>query len=56
MVVERELEIRDFVAEQYLEEFGNLAKAGNTFVIPSNLSDIASMIALATGVVKKDAA
>ena len=42
------------IAEQYIEEFGRLAKAGNTFVVPSNLSDIASMIALATGVAKKD--
>jgi regulator of protease activity HflC (stomatin/prohibitin superfamily) len=40
------------VAEQYIREFGKLAKAGNTFVVPSNLSDIASMIALATGAVK----
>ena len=44
------------IAEQYIEEFGRLAKTGNTFVIPSNLSDIASMIALATGVAKKDVA
>ena len=44
------------IAEQYIEEFGRLAKAGNTFVIPSNLSDIASMIALATGIAKKDVA
>ena len=44
------------IAEQYIEEFGRLAKAGNTFVVPSNLSDIASMIALATGVAKKDVA
>ena len=44
------------IAEQYIEEFGRLAKIGNTFVIPSNLSDIASMIALATGVAKKDVA
>ena len=35
---------------------GRLAKAGNTFVVPSNLSDIASMIALATGIAKKDVA
>ena len=42
------------IAEQYIEEFGRLAKAGNTFVVPSNLSDIASMIALATGIAKKD--
>ena len=40
------------IAEQYIEEFGRLAKAGNTFVVPSNLSDIASMIALATGIAK----
>ena len=38
------------IAEQYIREFGNLAKEGNTFVVPSNLSDIASIIALATGV------
>jgi C-terminal region of band_7 len=40
------------IAEQYIREFGNLAKQGNTFVVPSNLSDIASIIALATGVGK----
>jgi regulator of protease activity HflC (stomatin/prohibitin superfamily) len=40
------------IAEQYIREFGNLAKQGNTFVVPSNLSDIASIIALATGVAK----
>ena len=44
------------IGEQYIEEFGRLAKAGNTFVVPSNLSDIASMIALATGISKKDVA
>ncbi len=44
------------IAEQYIEEFGRLAKTGNTFVVPSNLSDIASMIALATGIAKKNVA
>ena len=44
------------IAEQYIEEFGRLAQTGNTFVVPSNLSDIASMIALATGIAKKDVA
>ena len=44
------------IAEQYIEEFGRLAKTGNTFVVPANLSDIASMIALATGIAKKDVA
>ncbi len=38
------------VAQQYIDEFGNLAKAANTLVIPANLSDLASMIALATTV------
>ena len=40
------------VAEQYIEEFGNLAKAGNTLVVPANLADLSSMIALATNIVK----
>jgi hypothetical protein len=38
------------VAEDYIEQFGNLAQQGNTLVIPANLSDIAGMIALATKV------
>ena len=42
------------VAENYVQQFGNLAKEGNTLVVPSNLSDIASMITLATTIVKKD--
>ena len=41
------------VAEQYVREFGNLAKAGNTLIVPSNLADVASMITLALNVVKK---
>ena len=49
---DRAMQLR--IAELYIEEFGRLAKAGNTFVVPSNLSDIASMIALATGIAKKD--
>jgi regulator of protease activity HflC (stomatin/prohibitin superfamily) len=40
------------VAEQWVEQFGQLAKAGNTFVVPANLSDIASVLALATGIVR----
>ncbi|HEY5739829.1 MAG TPA: stomatin-like protein [Gammaproteobacteria bacterium] len=42
------------VAEAYIEQFGKLAKEGNTLVVPSNLSDLASMIALATTVVRKE--
>jgi regulator of protease activity HflC (stomatin/prohibitin superfamily) len=40
------------VAEQYIGEFGNLAKAGNTFVVPANLADLTSMMALATDIAK----
>ncbi|MGI8785580.1 MAG: SPFH domain-containing protein [Acidobacteriota bacterium] len=39
------------VAEQYIGEFGHLAKAGNTLVLPANLSDVGSMIALAMNVI-----
>jgi hypothetical protein len=34
------------------DEFGKLAKAANTLVVPANLADLASMIALATNVAK----
>ena len=40
------------IAEQYITQFGNLAKAGNTFVVPSNLADLTSMMALATDIAK----
>jgi regulator of protease activity HflC (stomatin/prohibitin superfamily) len=38
------------VAEDYIEQFGHLARESNTLVVPANLSDIAGMIALATKV------
>lgn len=38
------------VAEQYLQEFGKLAKQNNTMIIPSNMGDIAGVIATATSV------
>ncbi len=40
------------IAEQYISQFGNLAKTGNTFVVPANLGDLTSMMALATDIVK----
>ena len=42
------------IAEQWVEQFGQLAKTGNTFVVPANLADIGSVIALATGIAKRD--
>jgi regulator of protease activity HflC (stomatin/prohibitin superfamily) len=41
------------VAEQYIEQFGNLAKEGNTMIIPANLTDVSSIIATAMTVVKE---
>jgi len=38
------------IAEQYLSAFGNLAKQNNTIILPSNLSDIAGVVATATSV------
>jgi regulator of protease activity HflC (stomatin/prohibitin superfamily) len=40
------------VAEQYITQFGNLAKVGNTLIIPSNLSDVASVLAAAMTVIQ----
>ena len=35
------------VAEQYVAQFGELAKESNTLVLPANVADVGSMIALA---------
>jgi len=44
------------IAEQYIGEFGNLAKTGNTYVVPANLADLTSMMALATDIAKSKTA
>ena len=41
------------IAEQYIGEFGKLAKENNTMIIPSNLTDIAGIIATATKVMSE---
>jgi regulator of protease activity HflC (stomatin/prohibitin superfamily) len=41
------------VAEQYITQFGQIAKAGNTLVIPSNLADVASVLAAAMTVIQQ---
>jgi len=43
------------VAEQYIKEFGNLAKKNNTVIIPSNLSDIGGMVTMVTSLLKSSA-
>ena len=40
------------IAEQYVGAFGNIAKTGNTLIVPGNLSDMSSMIASALTIVK----
>jgi regulator of protease activity HflC (stomatin/prohibitin superfamily) len=41
------------VAEQYIGQFGELAKASNTLVLPANVADVGSMIALAMKAVER---
>jgi regulator of protease activity HflC (stomatin/prohibitin superfamily) len=41
------------VAEQYIAQFGHLAKQGNTLIIPSNLADVGAMIATAMTTIQK---
>jgi regulator of protease activity HflC (stomatin/prohibitin superfamily) len=42
------------VAEQYIGEFGKLAKTSNTLVLPASVADVGSMIALAMNVINKN--
>jgi len=42
------------VAEQYIDEFGKLAKTNNSLIIPTNLSDMAGMIATAMKIIKDE--
>ncbi len=40
------------IAEQWITEFGKLARTNNTMIVPANLTDLSSIIASATGVLK----
>jgi regulator of protease activity HflC (stomatin/prohibitin superfamily) len=40
------------VAEEYIAQFGNLARTTNTLILPANVGDVAGMIATAMSVVK----
>jgi regulator of protease activity HflC (stomatin/prohibitin superfamily) len=40
------------IAEQYITQFGELAKQTNTVVLPANVADLGAMIAMATNVAK----
>ncbi len=40
------------VAERYIEAFGNIAKQGNTLILPGNLADMGGLVAAAMSIVK----
>lgn len=39
------------VAEQYITEFGNLAQQNNSMIVPSNLTDVSTMVSTAMSVI-----
>ncbi len=41
------------VAEKYIEQFGNLAKVGNTMIVPSNVADVSGMLASAMSIIQQ---
>ncbi|GAA5785840.1 paraslipin [Chitiniphilus shinanonensis] len=41
------------IAEQYVAAFSNIAKQGNTMLLPTNASDIATLVATATSVIRQ---
>jgi len=43
------------VAEEYIAQFGNLAKTTNTVIVPANVADVAGLIATALSVVRATA-
>ena len=42
------------VAEQYVDRFGELAKAGTTVILPANVADVAAMVTTALRVFKTE--
>ena len=48
-----EFAVNQKLAGQYIEQFGNLAKAGNTIILPQNLADIAGFVATALAAAKQ---
>jgi regulator of protease activity HflC (stomatin/prohibitin superfamily) len=42
------------IGEEYVRQFGKLAKESTTLVVPGNLSDLASVVTMATSIVRKE--
>jgi regulator of protease activity HflC (stomatin/prohibitin superfamily) len=43
------------IGEEYVRQFGKLAQAGTTLIVPANLSDLASIVQMATSIARKSA-
>jgi regulator of protease activity HflC (stomatin/prohibitin superfamily) len=41
------------IGEEYLRQFGKIAKESTTLIVPGNLSDLASVVTMATSIVRK---
>jgi regulator of protease activity HflC (stomatin/prohibitin superfamily) len=41
------------IAEQYVSAFGNIAKQGNTLIVPQNVADVAGLVGTALSVIKQ---
>jgi regulator of protease activity HflC (stomatin/prohibitin superfamily) len=44
------------IGEEYVKQFGKLAQSGTTLVVPANLTDLASIVTMATSIARKPAA
>jgi regulator of protease activity HflC (stomatin/prohibitin superfamily) len=43
------------IGEEYVKQFGKLAQSGTTLVVPANLTDLASIVTMATSIARKQA-
>ncbi|MDX2266541.1 MAG: SPFH domain-containing protein [Bryobacter sp.] len=41
------------VAEKWIEQFGQLAKTGNTMIVPANIADVSGMLASAMSIIQQ---
>ena len=44
------------IGEEYVKQFGKLAQSGTTLVVPANLTDLASIVTMATSIARKSPA
>jgi regulator of protease activity HflC (stomatin/prohibitin superfamily) len=44
------------IGEEYVKQFGKLAQSGTTLVVPANLTDLASVVTMATSIARKTTA